>query len=240
MPPTGTPGDESWVNTITTQFITNLSTGSAGDRSERGMQSVLQLIHDNEASTSTTKFFRQGSTRVIIFLSDEEDQTMPTPVSGTQVTPFEYYMCDVAHLTAQGQASLIPNICGSGKTYQNNGASIAHPGTNYLDGNGHTTCKTNTFNGVPGYKQIGYNNADGSVNNALGTYSYTIGVCPNPDYVMPVSTVKTQLDAFFNGLDGTTGPNNSYFIVSIVPWDAASVQAIQGTTVRTTSPISVA
>jgi hypothetical protein len=229
MPPTGTPGDQTWINNITSQFLTNLTTGTAGDGSERGMQSVLQLINDNEKASSVTKFFRPGSTRIIIFLSDEEDQTMPAPTGGAQVAPFQYYMCDVAHLTAQGDASLIPSICGAGKTYQNNGASILHPGTNYFDSNGNTTCKTNTFSGVPGYKQIGYNDANGNVIAADGTYAYTIGVCPNPDYLMPVSTIKTNLDNFFNGLDGTTGTNNSYFVVSIVPWDAASVQAISGT-----------
>jgi hypothetical protein len=238
MPLAGTPGDQNWVNTVTSQLMTNLSTGSAGDGSERGMQSVLQLISDNEKASSTTKFFRPGSTRVIIFLSDEDDQTMPAPaVAGTQVQPFEYYMCDIAHLTAQGDASLIPSICGAGKTYSNNGASITYPGNSYVDGGGNTTCKTNSLfaaetGGVTGssyYKQIGYNDANGNVIPAQGTYSYTIGICPNPDYVMPISTIKTNLDNFFNGLDGTAGVNSSYSIVSIVPWDAASVQAVQGT-----------
>jgi len=238
MPPAGTPGDQNWINNITTQFMTNLTTGTAGSGSERGMQSVLQLLNDNEKASSTTKFFRPGSTRVIIFLSDEEDQTMPAPaVAGTQVQPFEYYMCDVAHLTAQGDSSLISSICGTGKTYPNNGASITYVGHSYVDGSGNTTCKTNSLfaaeqGGVTGpnyYKQIGYNDASGNVIPAEGTYSYTLGLCPNPDYLMPVSTVKTNLDTFFNGLDGTTGSNSSYFIVSIVPWDAASVQAIQGT-----------
>jgi len=153
------------------------------------------------------------------------------------VQPFEYYMCDVAHLTAQGDSSLISSICGTGKTYPNNGASITYVGHSYVDGSGNTTCKTNSLfaaeqGGVTGpnyYKQIGYNDASGNVIPAEGTYSYTLGLCPNPDYLMPVSTVKTNLDTFFNGLDGTTGSNSSYFIVSIVPWDAASVQAIQGT-----------
>jgi hypothetical protein len=226
MPPLGTPGNQAWVDSITSQFMTNLTTGTAGGGSERGMQSVLQLISDNEKASSTTKFFRPGSTRLIVFLSDEEDQTMPAPTLGTQLSPFQHYMCDIAHLTAQGNGSVIANICGAGKTYADNGHSTSN---SYLDGGGNTTCKTGT-NGVAGqYKSIGYNDSNGNVISADGTYSYTIGVCPNPDYLMPVSTVKTNLDNFFNGLDGTTGTNTSYSIVSIVPWDATSVQKLQGT-----------
>jgi hypothetical protein len=240
MPPAGTPGDQGWVNTITSQFITNLSTGSAGDGSERGMQSVLQLIHDNEKTGSLTPFFRPGSTRVIIFVSDEEDQTMNPEATGVQVAPFQHYMCDIAQLTAQGDST---GICGSGggATYQDLGARLPQPGASssplpFLDTSGHTTCKTNMPSNAPYapgtssfYKQIAYNDSNGNPISADGTYAYNIGVCPNPDYLMPVSTVKSKLDTFFNGLDGTTGTNNSYFVVSIVPWDATSVQAISGT-----------
>jgi hypothetical protein len=150
--------------------------------------------------------------------------------TGTQVTPFQHYMCDVSHLVAQGNSStVINNICGSGHTYADLGGRKTSPSTPYyIDGSGKTTCK-NASGPNTTYKSIEYKNSDGSTNTGAGTYSYTVGVCPNPDYLMPVSTVQTQLTNFFNNLDGTSTGNGNYFIVSIVPWDATSVQTLQGT-----------
>jgi hypothetical protein len=100
------------TQTLINNFTVNITTGTAGHGSERGMESVLELLTDNEKSSSTTKFFRQGSTRGIIFVSDEEDQTMtePTTVPGGY-NPWTHYSCDQAGL-ASANPSL--NISGAG------------------------------------------------------------------------------------------------------------------------------
>jgi hypothetical protein len=61
-------------------FRINASVGSAGSGSERGFASLLQLLIDNE--TTDTAFFRKGAQRLIVFLSDEDDQSIvnPTPI----------------------------------------------------------------------------------------------------------------------------------------------------------------
>src|SRR5690606_10221495 len=43
-PPTGVPGDSAWTQQLVKDFIINLSTGSAGQGSERGLGSVIQLL----------------------------------------------------------------------------------------------------------------------------------------------------------------------------------------------------
>jgi hypothetical protein len=58
-------------------FVVNASVGAAGEGSERGMGSLIQMLSDNESAPSA--FFRKGSFRVIIFLADEDDQTQEIP-----------------------------------------------------------------------------------------------------------------------------------------------------------------
>lgn len=77
-PPAGTDGDADWVNALIRNFKINASKGSSGNGSERGLSSLLQFIQDNEQS-SDTKLFREDSLRVVIFVSDEEDQSMVLP-----------------------------------------------------------------------------------------------------------------------------------------------------------------
>jgi hypothetical protein len=111
LPPTGTAGDAAWVNQITREFMVNASVGAAGNGSERGMASVLQLIADNESTG--TAFFRRSSVRVIIFVSDEDDQTQtyPTPVPGGY-TPTTGYSSVCSAKNVDGHTytlSLCPN-----------------------------------------------------------------------------------------------------------------------------------
>jgi hypothetical protein len=103
QPPPGVPGDSAWTQGLVRDFLVNISVGSSGQGSERGLGSVLQLLSDNE--TSATAFFRPGSLRVIIFVSDEEDQTLilPNPAPAG-FTPQTHYQCDSARL-----AELNPN-----------------------------------------------------------------------------------------------------------------------------------
>lgn len=92
QPPPGTAANSAWTQGLVRDFMVNLSTGSAGHGSERGLGSLLQLIEDNESSQSTSAFFRTDSLRIIVFLSDEEDQTVriPSPAPAG-LNPFDGY-----------------------------------------------------------------------------------------------------------------------------------------------------
>jgi hypothetical protein len=80
MPPSGTPADAAWEKRLLEDFLVNVSVSTAGAGSERGMSSVLQLLADNESSDSA--FFREGSKRMIVFLSDEEDGSIDLDAPG--------------------------------------------------------------------------------------------------------------------------------------------------------------
>jgi hypothetical protein len=98
-PPVGVAPDAAYTQQLIDDFTVNVTTGTAGHGSERGMQSVLELLSDNEISAS--KFFRQGSIRVIIFVSDEEDQSLLTPSTiPAGFTPFTQYACDKSGVVA--------------------------------------------------------------------------------------------------------------------------------------------
>lgn len=73
-------------------FLVNATVGIQGYGIESGINSMFQLMLDNEAPTSTTKFFRQNSLRVIVFVSDEDDASyvLPTDNGVTQFTPDSY------------------------------------------------------------------------------------------------------------------------------------------------------
>lgn len=203
-PPTGVVGDSAWVNSIVNQFMINATAGSAGHGSERGLASLSQFITDNEASGSASAFFRPDSVRGIIFVSDEDDQsmTLPSPVPGG-FTPWTNYKCD-----QQGLVQLNPtsNITGS------NGVCCSNGTCSY--GLAGTTCASKTVDG----------------------FTYTPSICPNPTLLTPVATFKTQLDNFFNALDGTT-ETSSYFIVSIVALSGQTIQDLQAA--RTTTDAAV-
>ncbi len=77
-------------NQLINDFLVNATVGIDGHGTEAGINSMLQLLDDNEASSSTTKFFRPDSLRVIIFVSDEEDVSVVYPTNGTQVNPRHY------------------------------------------------------------------------------------------------------------------------------------------------------
>ncbi len=97
QPPVGIAGDDAWVQSLVEKFLVNASVGSSGQGSERGIGSLLQLLSDNEPSE--TRFFRPGSLRGIIFMSDEEDQTMDLSSAPAGLSPQSYYQCDQARLS---------------------------------------------------------------------------------------------------------------------------------------------
>lgn len=197
MPPAGTAGDATWTQQLINNFLVNVSTGSSGQGSERGLSSVLQLISDNE--TTSTAFFRQGSLRGLIFVSDEDDQSQVLPdIANVPATfgPNTGYACDQSTLLAVNGASRVTGVLG----YCCNVAA-----NSCLYGDSGLTCPSKTVDG----------------------YTYTLGVCVNPNNLIPVATVKQQLDTFFTTLDGagTTDPN--YFVAAIVPMTGAAIQSLQ-------------
>jgi hypothetical protein len=99
MPPSGTPGDSAWVSQLIRDFTVNVTTGAAGHGSERGLQSLAQLISENESTG--TAFFRPGSLRGIVFVSDEDDQSVNIPASGA-FTPWTHYTASCTPKTVDG------------------------------------------------------------------------------------------------------------------------------------------
>ncbi|OFZ78760.1 MAG: hypothetical protein A2583_09830 [Bdellovibrionales bacterium RIFOXYD1_FULL_53_11] len=169
MPPAGTAGDSAWKQQLINDFMINATTGSAGQGSERGLSSVLQLISDNEGTA--TSFFRAGSARGIIFVTDEDDQSMTVPAEpDDDFKPQSYYKCDQASLVGLNGADEITGI---------NGYCCSEEANNCTYGSEGTSCPSKTVDG----------------------YTYTPSLCPRDDKLIVVSSVKEQLDAFFSALD---------------------------------------
>jgi len=61
---------------LVSNFQKRVLVGTQGVYEEHGFDSVDQFIADNEKGSSPNKLFRKGSQRVIIFLSDEDDQSV--------------------------------------------------------------------------------------------------------------------------------------------------------------------
>jgi hypothetical protein len=185
QPPAGTPGDTAWTQQLVRDFLVNISVGSSGQGSERGLGSMLQLLADNE--TTATRFFRPGSLRTIIFVSDEEDQTFvtPNPVPAG-FSPQTHYQCDSARLAELNPAD--PRVA--------------------------TQCPANAFR---------------CPEKTVEGFTYRVSYCPKADApLMPVASVKDQLDSFFRTLDGAAvDADPNYFVVGIVPTRATSIQQLQ-------------
>lgn len=195
MPPSGTPGNQAWIDQLIDDFTINITTGSVGHGSERGLASVLQLLSDNEPTA--TALFRPGSVRGIVFVADEEDQSMTMPSSPPAgFSPFSNYKCD--------QASLV-SMNGAGPITGNNGYCCNVLANNCNFGYNGTSCTQKT----------------------VDSYTYTPSLCADPAQLIPVSTVKSTIDTFFQTLDGDSSANPNYFVVSIVPLTGATIQSMQ-------------
>jgi hypothetical protein len=158
-PPAGVAADDAWKQQLYSDFMVNLSGGTSGLGVEKFFNSVEQLITDNESSS--TAFFRPGALRVVIFVSDEDDQSMVFPAS-TQIIPTWGY-----------------------------------------DGN--TSCPWKTVDG----------------------HTYRLQICPQASKLLGVSQFKSELDAFFQGVDQSgPGGNPNYFVVSIGPQSGATLQQL--------------
>ena len=187
----------AWANQLRDDFMVNVTTGTSGSGSERGLGSVLQLLSDNEVSGSPSRFFREGSIRAVIFVSDEDDQTMDIPASPpSDFSPFSYYQCDQAGLVSLNGAAPVTGM---------NGYCCTTPGNNCRYGAEGTSCSPKTVDG----------------------FTYTPSLCPRADKLIPVASVKAQLDSFFLGLDGHASTDANYLVVTITPTTAASIQQMQ-------------
>jgi len=127
----GSVSDSAWIEQLRKDFTINATTGSVGHGSERGLASLLQLIEDNEPSA--TSFFRTDSLRGIIFISDEDDQSMTYPETPDgSFSPNKQYACDLAGINALNGGS-------------NGGYCCAGGGCLYGDAG--TTCNSVTVDG---------------------------------------------------------------------------------------------
>lgn len=61
---------------LVSNFQSRVLVGTQGIYEEHGFDSVVQFLGDNETGASPNKLFRKGSQRIVIFLSDEDDQSM--------------------------------------------------------------------------------------------------------------------------------------------------------------------
>lgn len=137
MPPSGTPGDAVWVQGLIDAFTINITTGSAGHGSERALGSVLQVLTDNEPTASA--LFRPNSLRVLVFVGDEDDQTMDIPASPPSgFNPWSYYKCDQASLIALNGSA---NVIGPNNYYCCTGANCRY-------GQEGTSCPSKTVGGL--------------------------------------------------------------------------------------------
>jgi hypothetical protein len=89
LPPAGVPADATWTDQLYKDFLVNMSGGVSGYPLEQYFNSISQLITDNEAAASTTKLFRPDALRVIVIVTDEDDQS--TVIPGSQITPESQY-----------------------------------------------------------------------------------------------------------------------------------------------------
>ena len=191
--------ETAWVQSLIDQFTVNVSAGTSGSGSERGIGSVLEFLDVNESSP--TSFFRKDSLRGIIFLSDEDDQTLQLPALGSLpagFSPSTDYACDLNSLVAAntGKFANPSNYIQNQYKYccaEGGGCSLVNRG-----------CKTKNIDG----------------------HDYTVGTCADDTKLMKVADAKAKLDAFFDSLDGTTTGASTYFVAAIVPTSWATIEAL--------------
>jgi hypothetical protein len=202
----------SWTQVLVKDFMTNVSTGASGSGVERGLSSILQFIADNEQNsqgTAPNPLFRPGSLRVIIIVTDEDDQSVDPNVN-TATDPATGFVWDSSDTgdggTGTCRTRTVP--CPSGTCAQ-------------------VPCANNA------------NNLCANPDASHFTYTYKISFCPpQPETtsLMPIPTIKSRIDNFFYTLDGNgvapgaQGPTGSaaanYFVASVIPLTGESLTAL--------------
>ena len=166
VPPAGQAADATFIQNQVDSFVINASPATSGSGRERGLGSLVEFMNGEVRNDGTTKFFRPGSQRVIVFLSDEDDQTMD----------------DAAGV----------------KKYH---TAFFHPNTGYA-----IPCKQSTT-------------VDG--------FTYTLSACVDQELLIPVPTIKGEIDQAFAQIDTKASTPGTYFVASIVATTGASIQALQ-------------
>ncbi len=152
----------------------------------------------SDNESASTAFFRPNSLRSLIFLSDEDDQSFALPNPlPSNFSPDWGYLCDQTSLMTQNGNSTLIN--------GNGGLCCSNPALGCRFGSRGTTCPTKT----------------------VDQYTYTLGICADSSLLIPVADVKTALDSYFRGLDGSPTGDPNYFVASIVPTTGTSIQTIQ-------------
>lgn len=170
---------------LVARFKKAVDVGTDGIYEEHGFDSVLQFLKDNESSKNEKShpLFRRGSQRVIVFLSDEDDQSYDYRDAGGSPRKLLYrgsYPLNKSQKEVEKLPAQFTVDCES------------------------TPAKDDA--GQPIFDKKG---------NAVKLKPMTL--CIRPGLVTPVETFKTQLDSFFNNLDGTpAGSTPNYLVTSIV------------------------
>lgn len=212
--PTSETDRAVWTEGLIDAFTVNISVGTAGGGSERGLGSVLEFVRVNEASE--TQFFRKGSLRGIIFLADEDDQSLRIPDSVTGIySPYEDYRCDLDALEAANSDKF-----SNARDYLSNSYRYCCSGG---------SCR--------------YENLGCSIKTVDGK-DYKTGICPDESKLLSIEEVKSTLVDYFYELDEIEeDPENpeprtaeaaNFFAVSIVPTTAATIDQMRADRVEST------
>jgi hypothetical protein len=148
---------------------------------------------------TATQFFRPGSIRGILFVSDEDDQSVMDPILASELNtyrPNTGYRCDLTTLQTLNGGSASPTCCASGCTYS--------PITFNADGSPQE-CLRKQIDGV----------------------DLLPSICVPSQKLIPVSQIHAQMDQFFSTLDSAPGPSQSWFVSVITPLSLASIQSLQ-------------
>ena len=204
----------AWRAQLVDDFMVNISVGTTGGGSERGLSSVEEFLNVNEVSD--TQFFRKGSLRGIIILADEDDQSTVIPATPPAVySPYTDYVCDLDTLEDANTDKFA-----SARDYLSNTYKYCCSGSSCRYEN--TGCSEKVVDGV----------------------TFKTGICQDESKLIPVSDFKDSLVDFFYGLDEVqeddtdpaprTSAAVNFFTVSIVPTTAATVNSMRAERVLST------
>ncbi len=199
--PSTTTDTGAWIVELSQKFMINASVGSAGSGSERGLGSLIEFLNVNEKTSSA--FFRAGSLRGIIFLSDEDDQTISLPSITEDLSSFSpetNYQCDLNALVAANTSKF--------------GSAAA--ARQFIESD-YQYCCTNGC----------YMQDLGCPSKIVEGQEIKVGVCPAQNKFQDVGEIKSQVDQFFGSLDRNTVTAGSYFVAAIVPTKIATINNMQ-------------
>ncbi len=96
------------IDQLIRDFMVNAAVGTTGSGSERAFSSLFQLFKDNESTD--TAFFRKGSFRIIVFLGDEDDQSVTIPANPpSNFSPYSMLSTSCPERTVDGHKFRLAN-----------------------------------------------------------------------------------------------------------------------------------